>query len=157
MSAYDSLGSAVSARYLSGDGGSNRLGASSKMQAPVVQLLKDPLVMLTSGSPWQKTGEGSIAVGSINTNSSYIPYGLGRSLKFVSSATGGYGSWKQSVTVVKGKTYTFSMYVRADITDAGSGSCRLQVQYYDASGSNRYVHRAAMWPGVAASSEADCW
>ena len=24
-------------------------------------------------------------------------------------------------------------------------------------GSNRYVHRAAMWPGVAASSEADCW
>ena len=101
------------------------------MQAPVVQLLKDPLVMLTSGSPWQKTGEGSIAVGSINTNSAYVPYGLGRSLKFV--------------------------YVRADITDAGSGSCRLQVQYYDASGSNRYVHRAAMWPGVAASSEADCW
>ena len=113
--------------------------------------------MLTSGSPWQKTGEGSIAVGSINTNSAYVPYGLGRSLKFVSSATGGYGSWKQSVTVVKGKTYTFSMYVRADITDAGSGSCRLQVQYYDASGSNRYVHRAAMWPGVAASSEVDCW
>ena len=74
------------------------------MQAPVVQLLKDPLVMLTSGSPWQKTGEGSIAVGSINTNSAYVPYGLGRSLKFVSSATGGYGSWKQSVTVVKGKS-----------------------------------------------------
>ena len=46
-------------RYTIKDKDDNKLvfdasGKLTKMQAPVVQLLKDPLVMLTSGSPWQQ-------------------------------------------------------------------------------------------------------
>lgn len=57
------------------------------------------------------------------------------SLKLTSTKESGYGYWRQDVKVKKGETYTFSMYVKAEISALENvGKCFLRAQCYDKDG-----------------------
>ncbi len=57
------------------------------------------------------------------------------SLKLTSTKESGYGYWRQDVTVKKGETYTFYMYVKAEISALENvGKCFLSAQCYDKDG-----------------------
>ena len=130
----DGFGHALSAGY--DTGGAKKLKNVTRLQATAVQLLSDPAVMLAeTASPWKKsvsgTGNASVASGSSVIGSN--------ALKAACTSDAGEAHWKQDVTVAKGKTYTFSMYVKADITSAASdGYARIHVTYKDASGTAKY-------------------
>ena len=131
----DGFGHAASASYY--DTGAKKLKNTTRLQATAVQLLSDPAIMLAeSSSPWVKSVSGSGSA-SIASGNSVIG---SNALKVAASDTGSEAHWKQDVTLEKGKTYTFSMYVKAAVTSAASnGFVRIHVTYKDASGTSKYA------------------
>ena len=116
----DGFGHACAAEYIDSGAYRNRLQCVTRLQASVVQLLKDPLMDTAgnAGSVWVGIGSANVAA-SVNT----APAGLmagSRSLKLSCQTASGGGYWKQDVQAEKGVTYVFSMYVKADVA-VGSG------------------------------------
>ena len=135
---HDGFGHAASAKYNRSGNHVNRLENSTKLQNNVVQLLKDPIVQAKKCGWTSKVsdtaGEGTTA--SINTNASYCKVG-NRSLKLSTDSVKGYAYWAQYANLEKGKTYTFSMHVRASVSEiADDGKCVLRVMYYDKDGNS---------------------
>ena len=117
---HDGFGHAASGKYNRSGNHVNCLENETKLQSNVVQLLKDPMIQAKTCG-WKSSVPGASQVTcTINTNASYAKLGT-RSLCITGADTAGSGSWYQDVKVKKGNTYTFSAYVRADITSVGSG------------------------------------
>lgn len=112
----------------------NRLENTTKLQANVVQLLKDPIIQAKTLG-WKKSvGTGGAGASTINTNAAYCMVG-DRSLKIESTSLNGYVCWAQDVALKKGTTYTASIYAKAAITQANSGGgAYLRVRYQDKAG-----------------------
>lgn len=58
-----------------------------------------------------------------------------RSLQLTSEVSNQFCSWYQEVSLRKGATYTFSMYMKAVISEIGeNGRCFARVEYHDKDG-----------------------
>ncbi len=131
---HDGFGHAASAKYNKDGNHVNQLENTTKLQANVVQLLKDPIIQAKTLG-WKKSvGTGGAGTSSINTNAAYCMVG-DRSLKIESTSLNGYVCWAQDVSLKKGTTYTASIYAKEAITQANSGGgAYLRVRYQDKAG-----------------------
>ena len=81
-----------------------------------MQLLRDPIMEEIKDSPWYSSVcAGNIVTAARNADAQHCEVGA-HSLKLTSTKESGYGYWRQEVKVKKGGTYTFSMYVKAEIS-----------------------------------------
>ena len=112
----------------------NCLENATKLQTNVVQLLKDPIIQAaTCGWKTETSSDGSGNT-AINTNTALCKVG-NRSLKLESTAKTGYICWYQDVSLLKGQTYTVSMFVKVTNMDCASdGSVFLRAKYQDKDG-----------------------
>lgn len=118
--------------YLEKGASINKLSKASKLQYTAPQLLKNPNVF--DESMWTAYAlEGSSAT--LNTNTAYTKYGQA-SLKLESSNTTSYGRYGQYIPLTKGKTYTFSAYVRTvnEVSYGPDAGTYLRVEYKDSAG-----------------------
>ena len=131
---HDGFGHAASAKYNKDGNHVNQLENTTKLQANVVQLLKDPIIQAKTLG-WKKSvGTGGAGTSSINTNAAYCMVG-DRSLKIESTSLNGYVCWAQDVSLKKGTTYTASIYAKEAITQVNSGGgAYLRVRYQDKAG-----------------------
>ena len=118
--------------YLEKGASINKLSKASKLQYTAPQLLKNPNVF--DESMWTAYAlEGSSAT--LNTKTAYTKYGQA-SLKLESSNTTSYGRYGQYIPLTKGKTYTFSAYVRTlnEVSYGPDAGTYLRVEYKDSAG-----------------------
>ena len=101
------------------------------LQTNVVQLLKDPIIQAaTCGWKTEISSDGSGKT-EINTNTALCKVG-NRSLKLESTAKTGSVCWYQDVSLLKGQTYTVSMFVKVTKMDrASDGAVFLRAKYQD--------------------------
>lgn len=136
---HDGFGHAASARYSNDKNYINRLQNETKLQSNVIQLLKDPIIQAktTSWKSYVSDKENIQAV--INTDSRNAKVGT-RSLQLTSEVSDQFCSWYQEIALRKGATYTFSVYLKASISETGeNGGCFVRVAYYDKDGKNVYA------------------
>ena len=135
---HDGFGHAASAKYNRSGNHVNCLENTTKLQTNVVQLLKDPVIQAAK-TGWNKyTGAGGAGTISINTEKSNCKIG-NRSLKLESTTLNGYICWMQDVALEKGSTYTFSMYVKAAVSEAAEdGGAMLRIRYINENGAWKY-------------------
>lgn len=110
----------------------NKLSQVSKLQYTAPQLLKNPNVF--DESMWTAYAlEGSSAT--LNTNVEYTKQGKS-SLKLESTNTTSYGRYGQYIPLTKGKTYTFSAFVRTanEVSYGPDAGTYLRVEYKDSAG-----------------------
>ena len=109
----------------------NCLENATKLQTNVVQLLKDPIIQAaTCGWKTEISSDGSGKT-EINTNTALCKVG-NRSLKLESTAKTGSVCWYQDVSLLKGQTYTVSMFVKVTKMDrASDGAVFLRAKYQD--------------------------
>ncbi len=134
---HDGFGHALSGKFNKDGNHVNRLENETKLQDNIVQLLRDPIIQEpASSSPWiSSTSDSSVTAGR-NTVAEHCKTGT-QSLKLASTTNAGYGYWRQDVKVKKGSTYTFSMYVKAQITSLEEiGRCYLRARYTDKNGTS---------------------
>jgi hypothetical protein len=62
-----------------------------------------------------------------------------QSIKLVKTNTSGYEMAGQTMSLVKGQTYTFSGYIKTDNVSSSSGGVYLQATYYDSAGAGHSV------------------
>ena len=130
----DGFGHAASGKYGTEKTKMNCLTSATKLQTNVVQLLKDPIIQAQTLGWKEVKGGGFTGTLSINTKLKYCKVG-DRSLRADASDTAGSGGWSQNVTLEKGKTYTFSMYVKAYVKKREeAGGVLLRVRYQDKDG-----------------------
>lgn len=135
----DEFGHAASAKYCRDKNYTNRLQNETKLQTNILQLLKDPLIQAKETAWHSWIEDGANAQTKINTVTENVKIGT-RSLQIVSKTSDKRCCWYQDVTLKKGKTYTFSMYVKTDIEEKGiQGKCYLRVRYYDKNSEEQYV------------------
>ena len=118
--------------YLEKGASINKLSKVSKLQYTAPQLLKNPNVF--DGSMWTPYAlDGSSAT--LNTNVAYTKHGKS-SLKLESTNTTSYGRYGQYISLTKGKTYTFSAYVRTanEVSYGPDAGTYLRVEYKDSTG-----------------------
>ena len=132
---HDGFGHAASAKFNKQGNQVNRLENETKLQNNIVQLLRDPIMEEIKDSPWYSSVcAGNIVTAVRNADAQYCEVGT-HSLKLTSTKESGYGYWRQDVKVKKGETYTFSMYVKAEIAALENvGKCFLRAQCYDKDG-----------------------
>lgn len=123
--------------YLEEGAAVNKLSKVSKLQYTAPQLLKNPNVF--DEAMW--TGyalNGSSAT--LNTDTAYTRQG-NMSLKLESANTTSYGRYGQYISLTKGKTYTFSAYVRTanEISYGSDAGTYLRVEYKDSAGNYQGV------------------
>ena len=135
---HDGFGHAASAKYNRSGNHVNCLENATKLQTSVVQLLKDPIIQAAK-TGWNKyIGTGGAGSITINTDKANCKVG-DRSLKLDSTTLDGYICWLQDVTLKKGSTYTFSMYVKTALKQAASdGGAMLRIRYIDGTGA--WIH-----------------
>lgn len=131
---HDGFGHAASGKYNRSGNHVNCLENATKLQTNVVQLLKDPIIQAaTCGWKTETSSDGSGNT-AINTNTALCKVG-NRSLKLESTAKTGYICWYQDVSLLKGQTYTVSMFVKVTNMDCASdGSVFLRAKYQDKDG-----------------------
>lgn len=131
---HDGFGHAASAKYNRSGNHVNCLENATKLQTSVVQLLKDPIIQAAK-TGWNKyIGTGGAGSITINTDKANCKVG-DRSLKLDSTTLDGYICWLQDVTLKKGSTYTFSMYVKTALKQTASdGGAMLRIRYIDGTG-----------------------
>lgn len=146
--------------YLEKGASINKLSKASKLQYTAPQLLKNPNVF--DESMWTAYAlEGSSAT--LNTNTAYTKYGQA-SLKLESSNTTSYGRYGQYIPLTKGKTYTFSAYVRTvnEVSYGPDAGTYLRVEYKDSAGtyqgceSRRVRNTYGEWGSVGCNLYAAC-
>ena len=132
---HDGFGHAASAKFNKQGNQVNRLENETKLQDNIVQLLRDPIMEEIKDSPWYSSVcAGNIVTAARNADAQHCEVGA-HSLKLTSTKESGYGYWRQDVKVKKGETYTFSMYVKAEISALENvGKCFLRAQCYDKDG-----------------------
>ena len=135
----DGFGHAASAKYSKEKNYTNRLKNETKLQTNVVQLLKDPIIQAKE-SNWHPWGaEQNIVETKINTDVTKTKIGT-RSLQLTSKSKEKHCCWYQDIVLKKGKTYTFSMYVKTYIEDTGdNGRCYIRVRYYDKAKEEQFI------------------
>lgn len=136
---HDGFGHAASARYSKDKNYTNRLQNETKLQSNIIQLLKDPIIQAkTLGWKSYVSDEKNIKA-SVNTDSQNVKTGT-RSLQLTSEVSNQFCSWYQEVSLRKGATYTFSMYMKAVISEIGeNGRCFARIEYHDKDGKNVYA------------------
>lgn len=136
---HDGFGHAASAKYNRSGNHVNCLENTTKLQSNVVQYLKDPIIQAAKTGWGTITGTGGAGAATINTAAANCKIGT-RSLKVESTSLDGYVSWAQDVKLEKGGTYTFSMYVKAAVSQAAAdGGARLRVRYIDGKGTWHFI------------------
>lgn len=135
---HDGFGHAASAKYNRSGNHVNCLENATKLQTSVVQLLKDPIIQAAK-TGWNKyIGTGGAGSITINTDKANCKVG-DRSLKLDSTTLDGYICWLQDVTLKKGSTYTFSMYVKTALKQTASdGGAMLRIRYINGRGA--WIH-----------------
>lgn len=128
---HDGFGHAASGKYNRSGNHVNCLENATKLQTNVVQLLKDPIIQAaTCGWKTEISSDGSGKT-EINTNTALCKVG-NRSLKLESTAKTGPVCWYQDVSLLKGQTYTVSMFVKVTKMDrASDGAVFLRAKYQD--------------------------
>lgn len=128
---HDGFGHAASGKYNRSGNHVNCLENATKLQTNVVQLLKDPIIQAaTCGWKTEISSDGSGKT-EINTNTALCKVG-NRSLKLESTAKTGSVCWYQDVSLLKGQTYTASMFVKVTKMDrASDGAVFLRARYQD--------------------------
>lgn len=128
---HDGFGHAASGKYNRSGNHVNCLENATKLQTNVVQLLKDPIIQAaTCGWKTEISSDGSGKT-EINTNTALCKVG-NRSLKLESTAKTGSVCWYQDVSLLKGQTYTVSMFVKVTKMDrASDGAVFLRARYKD--------------------------
>lgn len=128
---HDGFGHAASGKYNRSGNHVNCLENATKLQTNVVQLLKDPIIQAaTCGWKTEISSDGSGKT-EINTNTALCKVG-NRSLKLESTAKTGSVCWYQDVSLLKGQTYTASMFVKVTKMDrASNGAVFLRARYQD--------------------------
>lgn len=128
---HDGFGHAASGKYNRSGNHVNCLENATKLQTNVVQLLKDPIIQAaTCGWKTEISSDGSGKT-EINTNTALCKVG-NRSLKLESTAKTGSVCWYQDVSLLKGQTYTVSMFVKVTKMDrASDGAVFLRAKYQD--------------------------
>ena len=128
---HDGFGHAASGKYNRSGNHVNCLENATKLQTNVVQLLKDPIIQAaTCGWKTEISSDGSGKI-EINTNTALCKVG-NRSLKLESTAKTGSVCWYQDVSLLKGQTYTVSMFVKVTKMDrASDGAVFLRAKYQD--------------------------
>ena len=128
---HDGFGHAASGEYNRSGNHVNCLENATKLQTNVVQLLKDPIIQAaTCGWKTEISSDGSGKT-EINTNTALCKVG-NRSLKLESTAKTGSVCWYQDVSLLKGQTYTASMFVKVTKMDrASDGAVFLRARYQD--------------------------
>lgn len=128
---HDGFGHAASGKYNRSGNHVNCLENVTKLQTNVVQLLKDPIIQAaTCGWKTEISSDGSGKT-EINTNTALCKVG-NRSLKLESTAKTGSVCWYQDVSLLKGQTYTVSMFVKVTKMDrASDGAVFLRAKYQD--------------------------
>lgn len=128
---HDGFGHAASGKYNRSGNHVNCLENATKLQTNVVQLLKDPIIQAaTCGWKTEISSDGSGKT-EINTNTALCKVG-NRSLKLESTAKTGSVCWYQDVSLLKGQTYTVSMFVKVTKMDrASDGAVFLRARYQD--------------------------
>lgn len=128
---HDGFGHAASGKYNCSGNHVNCLENATKLQTNVVQLLKDPIIQAaTCGWKTEISSDGSGKT-EINTNTALCKVG-NRSLKLESTAKTGSVCWYQDVSLLKGQTYTVSMFVKVTKMDrASDGAVFLRAKYQD--------------------------
>ncbi len=121
--------------------GQNKMSLSSRLQEPVINLLKNH--NLESASYWTKT-ESNGGVSTISNADKYIGAYSAYCNNPDSTATSGY---YQFFTAVKGATYTFSAWVKT-ISAADTGA-RLQYSYVNSAGTRVYTSSADTVTGTS--------
>ena len=128
---HDGFGHAASGKYNRSGNHVNCLENATKLQTNVVQLLKDPIIQAaTCGWKTEISSDGSGKT-EINTNTALCKVG-NRLLKLESTAKTGSVCWYQDVSLLKGQTYTVSMFVKVTKMDrASDGAVFLRAKYQD--------------------------
>lgn len=128
---HDGFGHAASGKYNCSGNHVNCLENATKLQTNVVQLLKDPIIQAaTCGWKTEISSDGSGKT-EINTNTALCKVG-NQSLKLESTAKTGSVCWYQDVSLLKGQTYTVSMFVKVTKMDrASDGAVFLRAKYQD--------------------------
>lgn len=128
---HDGFGHAASGKYNRSGNHVNCLENATKLKTNVVQLLKDPIIQAaTCGWKTEISSDGSGKT-EINTNTALCKVG-NRSLKLESTAKTGSVCWYQDVSLLKGQTYTASMFVKVTKMDrASDGAVFLRARYQD--------------------------
>lgn len=128
---HDGFGHAASGKYNRSGNHVNCLENATKLQTNVVQLLKDPIIQAATCGWKTEISSDGIGKTEINTNTALCKVG-NRSLKLESTAKTGSVCWYQDVSLLKGQTYTVSMFVKVTKMDrASDGAVFLRAKYQD--------------------------
>ena len=128
---HDGFGRAASGKYNRSGNHVNRLENATKLQTNVVQLLKDPIIQAATCGWKSEISSDANGKATINTNAAFCKIG-DRSLKLESTAKTGRVCWYQDVSLLKGQTYTVSMFAKITAMDrASDGSVFLRAKYQD--------------------------
>lgn len=133
ISIKDDEGNAQAYKYLTSGTNKNKISKVSRLQATIISKLKNPYIATYDN--WMPYIEGGSA--SINKNAANSRVG-NNSLHLVSTSYGGKAGYSQKVALEKGKTYTFSAYVKTDKQTLEKGLCDIQVRYKRQGGKSGY-------------------
>ena len=136
ISVKNEEGYAQTRKYMEDGAAVNKLSAVSKLQCTTPQYLKNPNIF--DSSAWVGSSSSG-ATFSINTDARYAKAGT-QSLKIDSSSIASSGSYTQTITLTKGKTYTFSAYVQTanEVAFGTHSGAFLRVFCKDVNGSDKF-------------------
>lgn len=136
ISVKNDKGFAQTKKYMEEGEAINKLSAVSKLQYTTPQYLKNPNIF--DSSEWVGSASSGTTV-SINTDGQYVKMGK-QSLKIDSTSIASSGNYTQTLSLEKGKTYTFSGYVRTanEIAFGQHAGALLRVFCKDANGSDKF-------------------
>ena len=118
----------------------NQLDHETKMQIATAQLLQDPCVKGDLGKVWKSSVNKNTVVVTEDLDESHPKIGK-RCMKMVSTEKEGVGRLYQEVEIPKGRSFTFSAYVKMDVTELGNaGGCYLSLYYKDKNGKQQAVN-----------------
>lgn len=134
ISVRDNKGYAAAWKFNTSGNQVNQLSNKMKMQSTISQLLQDPCA---KGDMWKGSVNRSTVTATADLDPLHAKVG-NRCLKIVSTETEGVGRFYQNLEIPKGREFTFSAYVKMDVTELGSaGGCYLSLYYKDKNGNQQ--------------------
>lgn len=140
VSVRDDKGYAVAWKFNTGEKQVNQLANETKMQIATAQLLQDPCVKSDLGGVWKSSVNKSTVIITEDLDELHPKIGK-RCMKMVSSEKEGVGRLYQELEIPKGRSFTFSAYVKMNVTELGNiGGCYLSLYYKDKDGKQQAVN-----------------
>jgi RHS repeat-associated protein len=137
-SIQDSAGNAQYYKYFENGGNKNKLGTESKLQKTSISYLSNHNVEMNNtdwGTTYWGDSKGSMA---LSNESSYLGK---QSLKVQKTNISSSHYYYQTVYLEKGKTYTFSSYVKTNnISNVNGKGATLLVNYTDGAGKSQSIY-----------------